>query len=40
MSGWTAKRFWKAATVTEQPGGFGVSLDGRPLDAGRYLLHS
>ncbi|MCT2540339.1 ATPase [Sedimentimonas flavescens] len=31
MSGWTAKRFWKAATVTEQPGGFGVSLDGRAL---------
>lgn len=31
MSGWKAKRFWKATTVTEGPGGFGVALDGRPV---------
>lgn len=29
MSGWTAKRFWKAATVAEVAGGFAVQLDGR-----------
>lgn len=31
MSEWKAKRFWKEATVTEQDGGFGVALDGRPV---------
>jgi chaperone required for assembly of F1-ATPase len=25
------KRFWDRAEVTEQPGGFGVALDGRPV---------
>lgn len=29
MSGWKAKRFWKQATVSDVPGGFGVTLDGR-----------
>lgn len=29
MSGWTAKRFWKAATVVPAEGGFAVQLDGR-----------
>ncbi|MBZ4021147.1 ATPase [Rhodobacter sp. TJ_12] len=29
MSGWTAKRFWKEATVEEAEGGFTVKLDGR-----------
>jgi chaperone required for assembly of F1-ATPase len=31
MSGWTAKRFWKAATVEAQDNGFTVRLDGRPV---------
>jgi chaperone required for assembly of F1-ATPase len=31
MSNWAAKRFWKAATVTEAEGGFGVALDGRAV---------
>ena len=31
MSNWVAKRFWKAATVTEAEGGFGVALDGRAV---------
>ncbi len=31
MSEWKAKRFWKAAAVLDLPGGFGVSLDGRPV---------
>jgi chaperone required for assembly of F1-ATPase len=29
MSGWTAKRFWKEATVGPAEGGFAVLLDGR-----------
>lgn len=31
MSEWKAKRFWKEAQVTEDEGGYGVALDGRPL---------
>ncbi len=31
MSGWAAKRFWKAAEVADCPGGFTVTLDGRPV---------
>ncbi|WP_415184158.1 ATP12 family chaperone protein [Phaeovulum sp.] len=31
MSGWTAKRFWKAAEVVAAPRGFTVHLDGRPV---------
>lgn len=31
MSEWAAKRFWKEASVTELPEGFGVALDGRPV---------
>lgn len=31
MSGWKAKRFWKAAAVVPAGGGFGVELDGRPV---------
>lgn len=31
MSGWSAKRFWKEATVEETAGGFSVRLDGRPV---------
>ncbi|MBN8631290.1 MAG: ATPase [Rhodobacterales bacterium] len=31
MSGWTAKRFWKDATVVPADGGFTVHLDGRPV---------
>lgn len=31
MSSWKAKRFWKAASVTECDGGFSVLLDGRPV---------
>lgn len=30
-AGWAAKRFWKAATVAEAPGGWTVHLDARPL---------
>ncbi|GGE17110.1 ATPase [Primorskyibacter flagellatus] len=29
MSEWAARRFWKAAAVTEGPEGFGIALDGR-----------
>jgi chaperone required for assembly of F1-ATPase len=29
MSGWAAKRFWKAASVVATDGGFAVELDGR-----------
>ncbi|MDI3308240.1 MAG: ATP12 family protein [Acetobacteraceae bacterium] len=34
------KRFWENAAVSEQPGGYGVSLDGRPvrLPGGSPLL--
>lgn len=31
MSEWKAKRFWKAATVTELDDGFGIALDGRAV---------
>lgn len=31
MSEWKAKRFWKAASVTEAGGGFSVMLDTRPV---------
>lgn len=31
MSGWKAKRFWKAATVEACDGGFALRLDGRPV---------
>lgn len=31
MSGWTAKRFWKDASVVETEGGFTVLLDGRSV---------
>lgn len=31
MSGWTAKRFWTAATPEAAEGGFTVRLDGRPV---------
>lgn len=31
MSSWTAKRFWKAASVVECEGGFTVLLDGRAV---------
>ncbi|WP_294611501.1 ATP12 family chaperone protein [uncultured Roseovarius sp.] len=31
MSAWTAKRFWKTATLAEAPGGFAVHLDARPV---------
>lgn len=31
MSGWSAKRFWKAAEAVAAEGGHGVALDGRPV---------
>ncbi len=31
MSSWTAKRFWKEATVEAFENGYGVALDGRPV---------
>lgn len=31
MTEWKAKRFWKAAAVTEGADGFGVALDGRAV---------
>jgi chaperone required for assembly of F1-ATPase len=31
MSGWVAKRFWKAAGAVAVEGGFGIELDGRPV---------
>jgi chaperone required for assembly of F1-ATPase len=31
MSGWAAKRFWKAAEVAAEAEGYGVRLDGRPV---------
>lgn len=31
MSGWAAKRFWKAASVEAVEGGFAVRLDGKPI---------
>ncbi|MBW6506123.1 MAG: ATPase [Rhodobacteraceae bacterium] len=39
MSNWKAKRFWKAAAVTEAEAGFGVALDGRAVKTpGKALL--
>ena len=32
MSEWKAKRFWKEARVQEAPEGYGVALDGRPVN--------
>lgn len=31
MADWAAKRFWKDVTVHEEPEGFSVRLDGRPV---------
>ncbi|MCB2126781.1 MAG: ATPase [Rhodobacteraceae bacterium] len=31
MTGWKAKRFWKAVTVVQEGGGFAVRLDARPV---------
>jgi chaperone required for assembly of F1-ATPase len=31
MSGWTAKRFYKSASVVAEEAGFAVRLDGRPV---------
>lgn len=31
MTGWKAKRFWKAARAVEAGNGFSVELDGRPV---------
>jgi len=31
VAGWKAKRFWKTASAAEAPGGFAVTLDGRPV---------
>ena len=31
MSGWKARRFWKAVSVVPQGDGFGVQLDARPV---------
>ncbi|MCU9848406.1 ATPase [Defluviimonas sp. WL0024] len=31
MSGWKAKRFWKTVAVVEAEGGYGVTLDARPV---------
>lgn len=31
MSGWARKRFWTAAEVAPEDGGFGIRLDGRPV---------
>ncbi|MEM7076030.1 MAG: ATP12 family protein [Pseudomonadota bacterium] len=31
MTGWAARRFWDAASVSELEGGFGVRLDSRPV---------
>lgn len=31
MTGWAAKRFWKAATVERGPAGWELRLDGRPV---------
>ena len=39
MSGWTAKRFWKAATAEPVEGGFAVHLDGRAVSTADLLGH-
>lgn len=31
MTEWKARRFWKAAEVTEEDAGYGIALDGRPV---------
>ena len=31
MAGWAAKRFWTEVGVTDEPGGFGIRLDARPV---------
>ena len=31
MSDWKAKRFWKEVCVSENPEGFGIALDARPV---------
>lgn len=31
MSAWAPKRFWTSAEVTEAPGGFAITLDGRQV---------
>lgn len=31
MSEWKAKRFWKAADVVPEDGGYGIALDSRPV---------
>lgn len=31
MAGWAAKRFWTDVSVVEQPGGYGIRLDARPV---------
>jgi chaperone required for assembly of F1-ATPase len=31
MTGWSPRRFWTEARAAEAPGGFTVTLDGRPL---------
>lgn len=31
MTEWKARRFWQAVSITEIEGGFGVALDGRPV---------
>ena len=39
MSGWKAKRFWKAVSVTAEADGFSVLLDARPVRTPtKYLL--
>jgi len=38
MSGWTAKRFWQAATVEPVPGGYTVRLDEKPVKTPRKTL--
>ena len=32
MSNWAPKRFWSRVTVTETDGGFGISLDDKPVN--------
>ncbi|WP_227271755.1 ATP12 family chaperone protein [Roseobacter weihaiensis] len=31
MSEWTAKRFWTEVSLRDEPAGFGISLDSRPI---------
>lgn len=32
MSNWAPKRFWSSVTVTELDGGFGITLDAKPVN--------